>query len=624
MKRKNKALLAMLSVGAGLSFLFTNATTGEITGYVDGVKVEGSDFVVYGWACDKSVQKSIDVHLYVGGSAGSGTGITGVTANFANEDAVNNLCQTTRKIAHRFNIRVPLSRVSSIADKSIYVHGISASNGSNLLLLNSGKFRLSGSTGKVSVLSSQIKGFIEAPTRSGSTLIVKGWACDRSVPKSNSVHLYFGGPAGSGTFIANIYTTEASDAAVANACQTAGKIAHRFTFQIPASRYNSFPDKAIYIHGISESNGPHLLITNSGNYRTPGIAGKVESMPGSGGGYKVQGWSCDTYAKSSNYVHVYVGGPAGPGRFLGSALANLSKNTATSKFCKTSGLGHRYSFNISAEQAKEFNGQAIYVHGLSTTGGENPLLTGSGKFKLPTMAMSKTGIAPANNCSSSSICVHSKMPLLSQIDTSNGKVLQGTTWVKSYGSNASNADARMNQTALGFDKGLYNMGLLEFINLRYGLSLRWDTGWCGGVAMAMSVKGRAVEQGLGSSNHVNEFLVSILQAARTGIKNGGTSYDNLLRGLKSIDGSSSYVAIPSAGSFFQLRTFNLLNVNNKYGGHTIAVNGNDGPYMKIYDPWGRVYDVTIAGTSIGYAKGSAGYISKSTPGVIAGSYKLGR
>lgn len=105
-----------------------------IKGNIDGIG-GGS---LNGWACSTYLDRSIDVHLYVGGVAGTGTGVVAYTANRASEAAVATACSANGS-AYRFSIPLA-SLVGQHAGKKIYVHGISPVGGSNLTIAGSGNF----------------------------------------------------------------------------------------------------------------------------------------------------------------------------------------------------------------------------------------------------------------------------------------------------------------------------------------------------------------------------------------------------------------------------------------------------------------------------------------------------
>lgn len=123
-----------------LVLLLTGAPAwAQVIGNIDGVVLSGTQYRINGWACDTGVTASIDVHVYVGGPAGTGTGIAIVTASNASEAAVATRCQTSGT-AYRFSIPISDSIRTQHSNKKIYIHGISQSGGSNLTINNSGVF----------------------------------------------------------------------------------------------------------------------------------------------------------------------------------------------------------------------------------------------------------------------------------------------------------------------------------------------------------------------------------------------------------------------------------------------------------------------------------------------------
>ncbi|MET4677168.1 MULTISPECIES: hypothetical protein [unclassified Luteibacter] len=114
------------------------ATTSTVMGYVDGV-TSGADAVVSGWACASGLAASIDVHLYVGGPYGTGTGIAIATANQDTGSAVQELCHSSGT-KHRYTITLTDEQRVKYAGQAIYVHGISPVGADNNLLTNSGNF----------------------------------------------------------------------------------------------------------------------------------------------------------------------------------------------------------------------------------------------------------------------------------------------------------------------------------------------------------------------------------------------------------------------------------------------------------------------------------------------------
>jgi hypothetical protein len=78
-----------------------------------------------------------------------------------------------------------------------------------------------------------------------------------------------------------------------------------------------------------------------------------------------------------------VGGSAGQGTLLGAATANASSEPAVAAACQSSGTAHRFHIPMSHEQLVAYQGQAVYVHGISPVGNDNLLLAGSGDHAVP-------------------------------------------------------------------------------------------------------------------------------------------------------------------------------------------------------------------------------------------------
>lgn len=109
---------------------------GEVMGWVDGF----SGNTLSGWACDKGMPKSIDVHFYLDGPPPGGIGPLVTTTNLTREMAVVSACGTSFA-THGWSVDAAPYR-AAYAGRGIYVYGISVSGGPNLELRNSGVFTI--------------------------------------------------------------------------------------------------------------------------------------------------------------------------------------------------------------------------------------------------------------------------------------------------------------------------------------------------------------------------------------------------------------------------------------------------------------------------------------------------
>lgn len=106
-------------------------TTSSPKGILDGVSADGA----WGWACDPDAPlASIDVHVYIGGAAGSGAPGFVTTASIASEPAVAAECGGGD--AHRFELYVP-GGMAQYQGQAVYAYGIDT-NGDDAGLLGNG------------------------------------------------------------------------------------------------------------------------------------------------------------------------------------------------------------------------------------------------------------------------------------------------------------------------------------------------------------------------------------------------------------------------------------------------------------------------------------------------------
>lgn len=115
-----------------------NVRNSVIAGNIDGVSSSG---LISGWACSTYLPQSINVDLYLGGPAGTGTGIGRYLANKASEAAVSSACSVGGG-SYRFQIQLSDAQRVLYGGKTIYIHGISPIGAANSLVGASGNFRV--------------------------------------------------------------------------------------------------------------------------------------------------------------------------------------------------------------------------------------------------------------------------------------------------------------------------------------------------------------------------------------------------------------------------------------------------------------------------------------------------
>ena len=102
--------------------------------------------------------------------------------------------------------------------------------------------------------------------------------------------------------------------------------------------------------------------------------GWIDSISSSG---SASGWACDRDASGVISVHMYAGGQAGSGTWVGAVSANRSSEAAINNQCG-GGNKHRFVYNIPSQH----KGKMIYFYGIDknpSSGGGNRVLKGAPK-----------------------------------------------------------------------------------------------------------------------------------------------------------------------------------------------------------------------------------------------------
>jgi cell migration-inducing and hyaluronan-binding protein len=122
------------------------------------------------------------------------------------------------------------------------------------------------------------------------------------------------------------------------------------------------------------------------------ITGWIGSVEKGAGSHLITGWACDSGVVASVEVHVYARSSTGTSTFITAATANVANEPAVNTACGTpSGTAHRFRIPLSNQVVASHGGQALYVYGISRSGGPNSALGGSGSFTVPTQPWGVTG-----------------------------------------------------------------------------------------------------------------------------------------------------------------------------------------------------------------------------------------
>ncbi len=209
--------------------------------------------------------------------------------------------------------------------------------------------------------------------------------------------------------------------------------------------------------------------------------------------------------------------------------------------------------------------------------------------------------------------------------------------------------------------------LADYISQRErNSSIKKDTGWCSPVASTMAISGEFLSTPTNTSlgdNTLNsikskkevkskydrtalyaDVIYNVGERMRTNWRKGGTSNSNINKAFKGIyqrirgnvdKGFKSFSTKNNTYnvsyfksliskytpamvfSIYKVRTKDSRGRNSRkvLAGHSIAVNGYEGNYLKIYDPWGRIYNVGLQSQGrkkypkIVHVKGTKGSVS---------------
>ena len=183
------------------------------------------------------------------------------------------------------------------------------------------------------------------------------------------------GPAGAGGTFATAATANLQRDDVAAARPGAG-VHHGFALSVGGLPAGA---RSIYVYAINAAGGGNNVLIGSASVTISATAagtpiGNFENANGGvRGTFRVSGWTLDPDARTeATAVHVYLDGPAGVGRLLGSATANRSRPDVNETF---PGAGDQHGFDAGFDGLAAGTTHTAYVYAINRAGGgENPLL----------------------------------------------------------------------------------------------------------------------------------------------------------------------------------------------------------------------------------------------------------
>nr|WP_323134523.1 RHS repeat-associated core domain-containing protein [Xanthomonas campestris] len=117
--------------------IYVNVLPSVIKGGIDGI----NNTVIAGWACSTNLSQSVDVHMYLGGAAGSGNFGGATKANLPSDSGIAAACGTSA-VNYRFLFPIDENFILQNGGKAIFIHGLSPVGASNDTISGSGSLRV--------------------------------------------------------------------------------------------------------------------------------------------------------------------------------------------------------------------------------------------------------------------------------------------------------------------------------------------------------------------------------------------------------------------------------------------------------------------------------------------------
>lgn len=221
--------------------------------------------------------------------------------------------------------------------------------------------------------ASPIGSFDELSSPQPGALRVRGWALDMDAKTTPiAVHVYVGGPAGSGA-PGHAFTANTSRPDVGAAYPGVGNN-HGFDNVIETNRTGSVP---VYVYGINVGGGSNKLIsTRNVTIASANPRGQFDSATSTiPGKVRISGWGFDPSVVTTPIsMHLYVGGPAGSPGAVGYDIG-LANDTRSDVGAAYPGVGnqHGYERHVAIAQSGDLQ---VYLYGIDLAGtpGDNVLL----------------------------------------------------------------------------------------------------------------------------------------------------------------------------------------------------------------------------------------------------------
>lgn len=219
-------------------------TSHNPAGAIDSVTGGTGSVAVSGWAFDEdALSEALDIHVYIGGPAGSGAPCYIIKANKERAD-VSNVYPEAGKY-HGYCETLETDRTGT---QDIYIYAINKGGGYNTLL------------GYKTVTIKKLNhptGVYESASGGPSSVNVKGWAYDADdVSRALDIHVYIGGECSSPNAEGHIISANQKRTDVGNAYSGIGNY-HGFSADIATEKTGK---QKVYVYAINIGGGSNQLL----------------------------------------------------------------------------------------------------------------------------------------------------------------------------------------------------------------------------------------------------------------------------------------------------------------------------------------------------------------------------
>ena len=217
---------------------------------------------------------------------------------------------------------------------------------------------------------------------------VTGWTCEVGSATSLTVDVYL---VSVGKIAAGVRANEATDADVAQMCQSTGR-AYGFSVEIPAALGEKALGKGVDVYGFSPKGYDSKLLERSGAIKVPTnqwiseFAGLVHDAEWN---YSIAGWVCAQSLTDAVAVELWIGAGPGQGRLLATVTANGDGDGDKRAQCDSDVRGRSFRYQLSPYERTVYSGQSVYAVAKSPGGAMHDLNLGAATTQRVIPAMDR-------------------------------------------------------------------------------------------------------------------------------------------------------------------------------------------------------------------------------------------